>query len=128
MSLKNNEERDHAYSKSVGFEDKQTHKIVLTMNRTWLVYEDNEADEIEQQHVDVVLTYFYEELKMLEEWIAKPNICEDYIKVVEFICEDMKEDRNKNISTDEMEGNNFTTEQENGKQRIVMESNNKVEG
>jgi len=43
-----------------------------------------------------------------------------------FPCEDMKEDRNKKISVDEMECNKLVTEQENGKKSISMERNNKV--
>jgi len=68
------------------------------------VYASYETPKEEGKHLDAVPTYFEEELKFLEEWIAKPKTCENHTKVISLSCEDMKEDRNKSISADEMEG------------------------
>jgi hypothetical protein len=51
----------------------------------------------EGQHSGVLQIYFEGELKSLEEWIAKPKICEDYIEVTGLSCEDMEDDRNQRV-------------------------------
>ena len=60
-----------------------------------MAHEENQEEGVKGNHSGAVKIYFGEELKYLEDWLAKPKICEDYIEVATLSCKAMEEDRNK---------------------------------
>jgi len=80
LSHKSIQRGDYTQWKNANVEGKEQ-ELVITMNMTRLVCEDNHKEEKEKEgkHSDGVLIDYDEELNILEEWLINPKACEDYI-------------------------------------------------